>query len=307
MDEVAVNAVEHKCHLVNTFYTSSKIRELSEEARNKNIAILAEFGLDPGIDLVLLGRALQGLDEVSVIKSYGAGIPEMAAINNPLKYKVTWTFEGVLRAYRRTAYLVQSGQIKEVKATEIFNPENIHEVNIDELGKLEAYPNGDSSKYLSILNLEKNKLIQMGRYALRWSGHCAFWKALVDLHLLEDEPVEIDGHLVDRKRFLASVIEPHIKLADTERDIALVRIEVEGRVDGKVEHRIFQMIDYRDIKTGLTAMSRTVGYTASIGAILLGSGRISKSGLLSPAVDIPYELFVDELKKRNIQVDEKRL
>ena len=39
IDDVAINAVERNCHLVNTFYTSPKIRELEEQARNKNIAI----------------------------------------------------------------------------------------------------------------------------------------------------------------------------------------------------------------------------------------------------------------------------
>ncbi|MCH8012853.1 MAG: saccharopine dehydrogenase NADP-binding domain-containing protein [Candidatus Marinimicrobia bacterium] len=305
MDDVAITAVKYNCHLVNTFYTSPKIRELSDEAKNKNITILPEFGLDPGIDLVLLGRALQYFDNVSVIKSYGAGIPEPEAIDNPLKYKVTWTFEGVLRAYHRTAYLIQSGQINEIKDTEIFNSENIHEVEIKGLGKLEAYPNGDSSKYLSLLGIDEKELKLMGRYTLRWPGHCAFWKALVDLHMLDDEPVKIEGISVDRKKFLAAVIEPHIRLADEERDIALVRIEVEGKKDGEEKRRIYQVIDYRDLETGLTAMSRTVGYTASIGAILIGTGKISKRGLLSPVRDIPYELFVDELKKRNIHVSEK--
>ncbi len=305
MDDVAVTAVKYNCHLVNTFYTSPTIRALSDEARNKNITILPEFGMDPGIDLVLLGGALRHFDEVSVIKSYGGGIPEPEAIDNPLKYKVTWTFEGVLRAYHRTAYLIESGLLNEIKDTEIFNPENIHEMEIKGLGKLEAYPNGDASQYLSLLGIDEKDMKLMGRYALRWPGHCAFWKALVDLHLLDDEPVEINGSFVDRKKFLAAVIEPHIRLADKERDIAIIRVEVEGKKDGKEKRRVCQVIDYRDLETGLTAMNRTVGYTASIGALLIGTGKISKRGLISPVRDIPYELFVDELKKRNIHVSDK--
>ncbi len=51
--------------------------------------------MDPGIDLVLLGEAVRSLDHVEEIISYGAGFPEPEATDNPLKYKVTWTFEGV--------------------------------------------------------------------------------------------------------------------------------------------------------------------------------------------------------------------
>jgi len=66
-----------------------------------------------------------------------------------------------------------------------------------------------------------------------------------------------------------------------------------------------QVIDRRDLATGFTAMSRTVGFTASIGAQLIGSGRLQKRGLLSPLRDIPYDLFKQELAKRGIHINEE--
>ena len=42
---------------------------------------------------------------------------------------------------------------------------------------------------------------------------------------------------------------------------------------------LLQVIDRRDLETGLTAMNRTVGFTASIGAQMLGVGSIAKRGL----------------------------
>ena len=49
-------------------------------------------------------------------------------------------------------------------------------------------------------------------------------------------------------------------------------------------------------------MNRTVGYTASIGAQMIGTGQITKRGLLSPVTDIPYKTFSRELDKRGIRV-----
>ncbi|MBN2354693.1 saccharopine dehydrogenase NADP-binding domain-containing protein [candidate division KSB1 bacterium] len=305
METVAEIAVEKGCHSVNTFYTSPVILELAKKAAGKGLSILPEFGLDPGIDLVLLGEAKRHFDEINTIMSYGGGIPEKSAIDNPLKYKVTWTFEGVLRAYLRTGYIVNHGEILEIKKTEIFDPKHIHEIEIDELGKMEAYPNGDASKYIDLLDIDKGTLNLMGRYALRWPGHSAFWKSLVDLHLLDDEPVLVGGVAVDRKKFLASIIEPQIRLKEDERDIAVVRIEVEGKKNGRKKRCVYQVIDRRDLQTGLTAMSRTVGYTASIGAQLIGTGILSKKGLLSPVSDIPYNIFKEELERRNIHVTEE--
>ncbi len=82
----------------------------------------------------------------------------------------------------------------------------------------------------------------------------------------------------------------------------VVRVEVVGRQEGRKKRAVFQLIDRRDLATGLSAMSRTVGYTASIGALMIGTGQITRRGLLSPVNDVPYTLFVQELAKRNIQV-----
>jgi saccharopine dehydrogenase-like NADP-dependent oxidoreductase len=49
-------------------------------------------------------------------------------------------------------------------------------------------------------------------------------------------------------------------------------------------------------------MGRTVGFTASIGAQMIASGRIAKRGVLSPLGDVPYEAFTRELRKRVIEV-----
>jgi len=45
--------------------------------------------MDSGIDLVLLGEVVRSLDNVEEIISCGAGFPELEAVDNPLKYKVT--------------------------------------------------------------------------------------------------------------------------------------------------------------------------------------------------------------------------
>lgn len=295
-------AVEHGVHLVNASYAAPEVKKLAIQAEARNVTMLPEFGMDPGIDLVLLGEAVRSLDTIEEIITYGAGFPEPGAADNPLKYKVTWTFEGVLKSYYRAARVIRDGKIVEIKETEIFSPENIHEVEIESLGWLEAFPNGDALEYADLLGMDASRLRNMGRYVLRWPGHSAFWKALVDLHLLDDDPVMVDGAAVDRKRFLAAAIEPHIQYDGRERDVVVVRIEARGKKSGKKRRTVYQVIDKRDLETGYTAMSRTVGYTTSIGALMIGTGQITKLGVLSPINDIPYDLFARELAKRDIRI-----
>jgi lysine 6-dehydrogenase len=298
---VAEAAVEQGVHLVNTNYTDAAVQNLAERAETQGVTILPEFGLDPGIDLVLLGEAARTFEQIDSIISYGAGFPEPQAANNPLKYKVSWTFEGVLRTYRRPARLIKDGDEVNIDASRLFAPEQIHHLDLPGLGRFEAIPNGNALKYAGILNLNPADLQTLSRYSLRWPGHCAFWKTMVDLHLLDDEPVLVDGIAVDRRRFLATALEPHLQYQKDERDVVVVRIEVSGIKDGKKARTVYQVIDRRNLQTGFTAMSRTVGYTAAIGALMIGTGQITRRGLLSPVTDVPYLVFKNELLKRGIQ------
>lgn len=301
-DNVAAAAVRHGISVVNGAYTTPEEVRLSDEARGKGVAILPEFGMDPGIDLVLLGEAVRSFDEVEEIISYGAGFPAPDALDNPLNYKVSWTFDGLLRSYYRAGRVIRDGKIVEFTETEMFSPEHIHALELENLGTLEAFPNGDALSYADLLAIEPRKLKNLGRYVLRWPGHSAFWKTLVDLHFLDMEPLEVDGKMVNRRDYLAALVEPQLQYRGDERDVVVVRIEVVGTKEGEKTRAIYQVIDFRDLETGFTAMSRTVGYTASIGAQMIGRGQIAKRGLLSPVTDVPYEILVRELDKRGIRV-----
>jgi saccharopine dehydrogenase-like NADP-dependent oxidoreductase len=125
---------------------------------------------------------------------------------------------------------------------------------------------------------------------------------LVDLHLLDSEPVMINGVAVDRKRYLAAALEPHLQYSADERDMVILRTEVKGKKMNHTQRIVVQMIDRRDLQTGFTAMSRTVGYTASIGAQMIATGKITKRGVLTPVNDIPYADLKRELAERGIRV-----
>jgi saccharopine dehydrogenase-like NADP-dependent oxidoreductase len=302
INTIAQAAIRYGIHMVFTSYITPELAAMANEAQAKNITILPEFGLDPGIDLVLLGHAVRSLDTVEDILCYGAGFPEPAAANNPIKYKVSWTFEGVMKSYRRAGLVIRNGKVIEISDSDMFAPENIHLIDIPGIGKLEAFPNGDALKYADLLGIERSNLQNLGRYAMRWPGHCAFWKTMIDLHLLDSEPVLVDGVAIDRKQYLAAAVAPHLQYAADERDVTVVRVDVKGQLNGEQKHLVYQMVDKRDLETGLMSMNRTVGFTASIGALMIGTGQITKRGLLSPINDIPFEPFAQELAARDIQI-----
>lgn len=295
-------AVRHGVHFVNTYYPPAEMRALAGEAEARGITILPEFGMDPGIDLLLLGKALNTFEQLDDIMMYGAGIPDWASADNPIHYKVSWILKGALNFYRQLARVIRGGARVTIGETELFAPENIHHVEIEDLGRFEAFANGDVIADFDSLGIACENLQNVGRFTLRWPGHAEFWKKIVDLHLLDDEPVRLNGTLIDRKEYLAAALEPHLLYAPGEVDLAIVRIEARGRIAGEPRSAVYQMIDRLDPLTGFSGMSRTVGYTASIGAQMIVSGQISKRGLISPVWDVPYDRCVDQLAKRGVEI-----
>ena len=296
---IARLAVETGIHLVNSSYVPPEFHQIGREAAARGLAILPEFGFDPGIDLVLAGRAVQELDEVHEFYSYGAGFPEPGAAIGPLRYKISWTFEGVLKSYVREARVIREGETVAVPGREIFSPSNIHMVDMQGYGALEAYPNGDVVHYLDALGVMATAK-NAGRFAMRWPGHCAFWYALAQLGFLEQAPIRFGNASIAPRDFVRSLLEPQLQYADHERDVAVIRVDVRGVKGGRRRRLLYQVIDLRDLTTGLLAMNRTVGYTASIGAQMILRGDIRKRGLLSPLADVPADTFLAELRGRGI-------
>jgi lysine 6-dehydrogenase len=216
---------------------------------------------------------------------------------------VSWSLEGVLRAYRRGARIVRDGRIVDIPPVAQFRPENIHEVEVAGFGTLEAYPNGDAVHFAQALGLDASRMANTGRYSLRYPGHCRFWNAIAELGLLDQDPVVLDdGTTVDRVAYLSAALEPRLRYGPRERDAAIIRNEVRGMRGGRRVRVVQEVTDRRDLDTGLTAMSRLVGFTASIGAQMLATGRITKRGLLSPTIAVPFAPFVTELERRGIRV-----
>ncbi len=297
-------ALDSGIPFVSSNYTYD-LQQLDEEARRKQSIILPEMGLDPGIDLVLGRMATEQLDVVQGVSSYGGGVPAPeTADSSPIKYKVSWTFERVLDVYVREARFVRNGQTHTIPGSEIFKAENVHQIEFPKLGKVEAYANGDAERYVDIFGLG-NELKDMRRYALRWPGHSAFWYTMVNLGLLDEKPINIEQANVSPRAFLAKCLAPNLQFEEDERDVALLRVEAWGLKENKKVKIIYDMVDYRDLETGLFAMNRTVGFTSSIAALMILKGQITQCGVLSPVRHVPAREFIDEITARGIQVNHR--
>jgi saccharopine dehydrogenase-like NADP-dependent oxidoreductase len=294
-------AVDAGVPYVSSSYTGSLV-ELDGAAREKGVSVLPEMGMDPGIDLILGRLAVDELDVVHGMRSYGAGLPEPAcAGGNPIHYKITWTFEGVLRAYMRPARFLRDGKEAAIPAGRIFRPENGHTLEVPGVGAMDAYYNGDAIRYIDIFGLGP-ELKEMGRFAMRWPGHNPFWNVMAELGFLDEAPTRVGAAEISPRRFVVEHLTPRLQFHDTERDMVVIRVEAWGMRNGKPLRAVYELIDYRDLATGLFAMNRTVGYTTSIAAQLILAGKIRRAGVLTPVRDVPAAEVVRELEQRGMKV-----
>ena len=278
-----------------------EISRLNETAKSKGITILEEFGMDPGIDLVLGAKAVEELDEVKVFHSYGAGFPELEASSNPIRYKFTWSVIGVMRSYLRPARVIKGGKIVDIPADCMFEEDNMHFLKLPEFdSKLECFANGDSVTFSEIFRLDKT-ISSMGRYICRWPGTGAFWSLMAKSGFLSSTPIMTTSGEIAPASFCAALLggQEQFRYSEDERDVALIRSDVRGYKNGEPLRVVIQIIDKRDLKSGLTAMQRTVGFPMSIGAQMILDGRISKRGIVNP-VSVPFAPFIEELEKRGI-------
>lgn len=297
-------AIEAGVHLVSTNY-GHRLRQLDEAAARRGIIAMPEAGFDPGIDLVIARQAVEEFDEIDTLFSYGAGIPAPECKDvNPINYKISWSFEGVLRAYARPARVVIDGEPREVNARDIFDPEWTHIATFDGLGDFEAFVNGDAVEFLQMLGVERS-VRTSARYSLRWPGHCEFWRRLAHLGFLDDEVVAGTG--LSPRQFVQRHLEPRLQYGPGERDMIMLRIEARGTRGGRPSAVRWEMVECADPDSGLLAMSRAVGCTASVVAQMILGGDITRKGVGCPARDVPPAPFFEALKQRGIRIQKIRL
>ena len=296
-------ALEAKVNVVNTSYMYHP-EALDKKAKEAGITIMPECGLDPGIDLVIYGDARTRFDSLSVINSYCGGFPEIKACTNPMNYKLSWIWRGVLSSIMRDGRIIKDRQIIEIPSAKQHDEPFVHEIEFPNLGSLEAIPNGDAVFFTDRMGLTET-IVNTGRYSLRWPGWSAFWRPLKKLGFLSEDPVEGLEGTVSPMDFMEKHLGPQLAYREDEKDlIAMINI-FEGLQGNKKMRFTSSMLIERDLETGILAMSKGVAYTACIVAKMIANGEIKEKGVLSPMTHIPVAPFMERLKKRGLVITGK--
>ncbi len=208
-----------KCHkpLVTTSYVQPEMLALDEAAKSAGIILLNEIGLDPGIDHMTAMKIIDHIHgkngKVEEFYSLCGALPAPEAVDNPMKYKFSWSPKGVVLASRNSALYLKKGMQVKIESVDLFKDRFSY--NFPGLGELEVYPNRDSISYINIYGI--HEALTMYRGTFRYRGWCETLDAMKHLNMLDDTLIDYSG--MDYSGFLAE--RSGLNKTDLRKNVAL--------------------------------------------------------------------------------------
>ncbi len=300
-ESVAQTAIRVGTHAVDLGghigHITDKVLQLNEEAKQANVTIIPDLGVAPGMINILTGYGVGKLTEAKEIKLYVGGIPLRPEA--PIEYKHVFSMESVLDHYTDPSLIIRNGVKQEVPSLSEIEP-----IYFDKFGPLEAF---HTSGGTSTLSITYPYLETLEYKTIRYPNHAKKFQLLVDLNLTKnDYEVEIDGQLINPKKVLLKVLDPIVELGKAQ-DVVLLRVVVNGEKDKKELKYTYEMIVHKNERLQVTAMARATSNTISIVAQMIASGVITKGGVYPPEQIVPGDLYIEEMKKRNIIIKENMI
>lgn len=184
--DVARDCVEFGKHMATASYVSADMKALNDEAVKKDLLLLNECGLDPGLDhasaMKIIHEIKEQGGEIRSFKSFCGGLVAPESNDNPWGYKFSWNPRNVVLAGQGTAQYLEEGKLKFIPYNRLYT--QIDTVAIESYGNFDAYANRDSIGYMDIYGLQSVKTMLRG--TLREEGYCKAWDAFIKLGLTDD-------------------------------------------------------------------------------------------------------------------------
>jgi len=293
MATLAVRAGVHYADLGGNTGIVFQQLQLDETARAHGISAIPDCGLAPGMVNILAAAGIRALDRTDQVRCYVGGLPQHP--RPPLHYTIVYSLEGVLDYYTTTSWILRDGELRQVEALS-----EIETVQFPEPpGTLEAFHTAGG---LSTLPWTYQGRVRTMEYkTLRYPGHAHIMRAIRDLGLLDTEPVQVRGELVAPRDVFIACVEPRLRRPG-DRDLVALRVEITGERDGQPRRITYELLDFYDEATGISAMERTTGFSLSITGQMQVDGRIPTPGVHTPDQCVPPDEYIRELARRGIEI-----
>jgi lysine 6-dehydrogenase len=269
-----------------------KQKTLHAAAQKQKVSVIPDCGLAPGMVNIIAAEGIRRVGDAESVKIFVGGLPQRP--EPPLNYQIVYSLEGALDYYTTPSWVLREGRPERVDA--------LSELELVEfpspVGTLEAFHTGGGISTMPWAY--RVKVRTMEYKTLRYPGHVAIMRPIRELGLLSLDPIKVKGiEVVPRDAFIAAV-SPRLTKPDG-RDLVALRVEVLGRNGRRVA---WQLLDYYDEASGISAMMRATGYSLAITGVMQVDGRIKSAGVYTPDEAVPFQPYVDELQRRGVEIRE---
>src|SRR3979409_448181 len=292
VSRAAVDAGIHCADLGGNTEIVFQQKELDAEARQRSVSVIPDCGLAPGMVNIIAAEGIRRVGDAESVKIFVGGLPQKP--EPPLNYQIVYSLQGALDYYPTPSWVLREGRPERVDALS-----ELEDVEFPSpVGTLEAFHTGGGISTMPWAY--RGKVRTMEYKTLRYPGHVAIMRPIREMGLLSLEPVKMKGtDIVPRDAFIAAVSPQLTK--PNGRDLVALRVEVQGRT-GK--RGAWQLLDYFDEATGISAMMRTTGYSLAITVVMQVDGRVGSAGVYTPDEAVPFQAYVDELQRRGVEIRE---
>ncbi|NXP10636.1 AASS protein, partial [Thinocorus orbignyianus] len=186
---VAKKCIDSKVNLVTASYLTPAMKELQESVEAAGITVISEMGLDPGLDHMLAMECIDKAKEVGATvvsyTSFCGGLPAPEHSDNPLRYKFSWSPQGVLLNTVQSATYLKNGEIINIPAGGALL-DSVTPMDFFPGLNLEGFPNRDSTKYAEPYGIQTARTLLRG--TLRYKGYSKTMRGFVKLGLINPDP-----------------------------------------------------------------------------------------------------------------------
>ena len=284
--EAKINYVD----VCDDFDATEKLLAMDDKAKKAGVSALIGMGSSPGVANVLVrfcaDSLLDQVEAVDIYHAHGGEKIEGAAV---VKHRI--------HSMKVDIPMFLDGKFTTVNLFEDSGKALEEETEFKDVGtySVYGYPHPETitlPKYLKGVKRVTNLgLVLPPAYA-------ELIKGMVRLDITDEKPIEVQGHKVIPLEFAVAYIlsqrEKLMKEAGINQPMGCLKIVVKGYKDGGKNTYIFSMSSRGQ------GMGEGTGIPAAIGAILMGTGKITEKGVLPPEACVnPMDLL--ELAKTKVK------
>jgi len=288
--EAAIAARTGLCDLGGNTEIVLKQLKFDPQAKEAEITVIPDCGLAPGMANTLAVYAMSKMENPQEVRIWCGGLPQRP--KPPLDYKLVFSIEGLTNEYFGKAYVLRDGRVQEV---ETFT--EVEEVEFPPpVGRCEAFitAGGTSTCPWTF----EGKLQRYEYKTVRYPGHHGKVKVLLDLGLLDPEPVKVGEVWVSPRELFHRVVPPRISFPD-DPDLVVLRVHCRG----ETEEVQLDLMDFYDEATGFSAMEKATAFPAAIVTAMIAKGELER-GVVPLERAVPPGPFVAELGRRGFRLTE---